>query len=221
MKVASEVRRAVELDAALGKMLGQGLVNFRATARHLQAAGVVPAGQSDAVVSALRRIRRDGRDWFGRAGDLLGQAQIDVTAPVASITIRHALQDDGQQPMELNAELLAMLAPRWHVHSPQGVRLVVPERRLEGAEARILAVPEIQIRRGLAEVAVVLAPDARRVLGILAVACQRLALDGVNIVETVDGFGQHTFLVAQEQAEIAVQALKQRRPARSNESLPI
>jgi aspartokinase len=108
-----------------------------------------------------------------------------------------------------------MLAPRWQIHSPQGVRLVVPERRLDGAEARLLALPEIQIRRGLAEVAVVLAPDARRVLGILAIACQRLALDGVNIVETVDGFGQHTFLVAEEQAETAVRALKRRRPARA------
>lgn len=207
----------MELDAALGQLLDQGLVNLRATARYLQSRGFVPAGPSDAAVSALRRLRQDRKSSVGHATDLLRQARIEVTAPVASITIRHS--EVGASPGALRSHLgpglLAALLPRWQVHSPQGVRLIIPERRLDGAEARVLAVPEVQIRRGLAEVAVILASDARRIPGILAVACQRLALEAINIVETVDGFGQHTFLVAQDQAQAAAQVLKNGARARS------
>lgn len=204
--VAAQVRQAVETHPALGQLLGQGLVNLRATARYLQEQGMVLPDQSEAVVSALRRLRGGRQGLNSRCLEILGQAEIKIHAPVASITMRHPEGSTGLS--HLDAELLALLRARWQITSPQGIRLVVPEANLAGAEARILAVPDLQLTRGLAEVALVVTPDARRLPGILAVACQRLALHGVNIIETVDGFNQHTFLVAQAQVDAAVRALK-------------
>lgn len=207
MSVAEQVRRALAQNPALSHALELGVLNLRATARHMRKNSV--RASEDAILSALRRLRADEPSVKSPTG-ILAQARILVVEPVASVTVSWR-RARGATETALDPEILRSLSPRWQVQSPDGLRLIVDEDRLDSANT-IFRLPEIQVRRNLAEIDVRLPLDARPVPGVLALACQRLASAGVNIVETVDGFGHHTFLVPREESSRASLALGGRGP---------
>lgn len=197
--IAARVRERVENDVILAGAVSRGIVNYRAAARWLVETRDWDVSEG-AVISALRRLTPSMDETFDQARDVLEQSHVNTRAQMCSVRLPgveeirrrlpefHEIVDAGQ------GEVLRVIS------SDQGFKVLLDEKNLEAVEEAIDPGLVQEVKRDLTELDVVIPPEARTTPGILALVCNKLALHGINIAETVDGVHQHILLVSSRDA---------------------
>lgn len=153
-----------------------------------------------AVISALRRLSPPGDHVFSEAREVLEASHINTRANMASIRLPHDPETQQRLPdlFEIvdpgQGEILRVIS------SDQGVKVILDEHNLSPVKQELGSIPTNDEKTGLTELSVHIPSEARETPGILALVCNKLALHGINVDETVDGVHQHILLVSSEDA---------------------
>jgi len=197
--VAKRVRRSVQNDAILSGALARGVLNYQAAARWIVETSDWEASEG-AVISALRRLDHPDRGAFAAAREVLEESHINTRSKMGSVrlagdaTVRDRLPTLFDIVEANQGEVLRVIS------SDRGFNVILDEANLALIEETFPQRTIEEVQTGLTELCVVIPPEARQTPGILALVCNRLALQEINIKESVDGVYQHVLLVATDDA---------------------
>lgn len=204
--VPAVVRHVLERDGVVAEALSRGIVNLRGLARWIIRTEDLDATE-DAVLSALRRQRRDGSDDpYAEAREILAGSHLNVRSGVTLVTAPRTktIQEKLVKLVHLvdfeKGEIL------YYTHGDSGVKIVVDRANLDDVK-NLLGKDVKKALEDLAAVSVVQPPEGLWVSGVLALMSQALALQRTNVVDAVWGFPEYTFFVEQEDTLPAYQAL--------------
>lgn len=204
MSVASAVREVLRERPHQLRALSDGVASYRALARSLKPAVEECVGEEvseDAVVSALRRTE----EIPSPSGAVLDGSRVTLRRGVGVMTVQAGLSVAGD-----------MVRTAKSVERPEVLRIVQGERKTTVvADGEDLDTVEEALGReplfredGLAEVVVTSPGEIEREPGVVAEMAARLAARGINVLEMMSCNTDTIFVVADRDAEEAVDALE-------------
>jgi aspartokinase len=165
--------------------MSQGLINNTALARYIIEEKKVDS-TLDAVSSAIRRYKLDRYDEiFSTANEIVSLGSISTKSKLANI----ALMKDTEIE-ELLPKLFSII--QFHrgdvlriIQADEAIKILVNEKNLNTVLQLFPKKKIIKIERNLAEINMHLHPEAVNTPGIIAVISNELALNDVNVMETM------------------------------------
>lgn len=207
LSLPRRVQAIFDADGVLHEVIRRGLVNYRALARWMIATHDL-AGTEDAVLSAIRRLRRNPNfDPFRSARSLLSQCHLNVRSRVCQILV--AKTDDVRRRIPQMVQFVdfskgEMLYFTW---GEAGLKVLIDESNL-GAVQNLFGNAVKGALKRLSAVTVVEPEAGLNTPGVLALMSETLALRGINVIDAVYGFPDYTFFVKDADAMRAYEALE-------------
>jgi len=185
--IVKEVWKFLDTNSTITRSMQDGLINTRALAKHIVKEKKLDASL-DAVISAIRRYELTKYDdVFGTAHKLLLQTiNISTRSKLAVLS----LQKDADIQQKL-PDLFAMIQYiRGDVlrisQANESIKLVFDMKNLTSVLALFPKSKIIHVECDVAEIDMHLHPKMQSTPGILAITATELAMNGINIVESVN-----------------------------------
>jgi len=183
--IANEVWKFLDKDPCVKRDLARGLVNIRALARYLLTEKKLDS-TPDAVISAIRRYKLSKYgDIFSTAGNIVSQSTLSTRTNLANV----ALTKDTEV-QQLLPKLFSIIHYNQGdvlriIQADESIKVLIDEKNL-GKVKELFPKSKIKkIDRNLAEINMHLHPEAVNTPGILAVTSDELAMNNVNVMETM------------------------------------
>ena len=183
--ITHKVWNFLDKDPCIKRGLAQGLINVRALARYLLEEKKVES-TLDAVISAIRRYKLSRYNKiFSIADKTVSQSTISTKTHLANVAV---IKDEEVQT------LLPKLFSIIHynqgdvlriIQADESIKILVDEKNLEKIRGLFPKKKIMKIDRNLAEINMHLHPEAVNTPGILAVTSNELAMNNVNVMETM------------------------------------
>lgn len=183
--IVHEVWKILDHDSCIKRCMSRNLINTTALARYMIKEKNVRS-TLDAVSSSIRRYEIDRySDLFSTANKIVSLGTISTKSKLANISL---IKDTEVE------ELLPKLFSIIHFHrgdvlriiqADAAIKILVNEKNLETVKKLFPEGKIIKIDRNLAELNMHLHPEAVKTPGILAVISNELAMNGVNIMESM------------------------------------
>lgn len=206
--VTRAVHTYLDGEIAAREMLAHDVLNYRAFARHL----IETQGwdvTEEAVVSALRRYPREPTSSpFSGARDLLKGSHIGTRANIWSLEFasKARVRDSLPRLFELvdpeRNELLRI------VEGDRAVKVVVSDEKVDAVLDTLSGCNLIHKIGNLVEYSISTPEEVRMTHGVLALLLATLAVNEINIRESVSGAGELLILVHDDESLKTYQVLK-------------
>ena len=179
------VWKMLDSSPSIRRCMSNGLINTTALARYLIEKKKVN-GTLDAVSSAIRRYELDRYDEiFSTANEIVSLGSISTKSKLANISL---MKDTEVE--EILPKLFSII--QFHrgdvlriIQADEAIKILVNEKNLETVENLFPKKKIIKIDRNLAEINMHLHPEAVNTPGIIAVVSNELAINDVNVMETM------------------------------------
>ena len=179
------VWKMLDSSPSIRRCMSNGLINTTALARYLIEKKKVN-GTLDAVSSAIRRYELDRYDEiFSTANEIVSLGSISTKSKLANISL---MKDTEVE--EILPKLFSII--QFHrgdvlriIQADEAIKILVNEKNLETVENLFPRKKIIKIDRNLAEINMHLHPEAVNTPGIIAVVSNELAINDVNVMETM------------------------------------
>jgi len=183
--ITHQVWKILDNSPYIKKVMSQGLVNTTALAKYLIVNKNVK-GTLDAVSSAIRRYNFDHyEDIFSNANKIVSLGEISTKSKLANISL---IKDSEVE--KILPKLFSII--QFHrgdvlriIQADEAIKILVNEKNLDTVKNLFSNKKIIKIDRNLAEINMHLHPDAVKTPGIISVISTELAINGVNIMETM------------------------------------
>jgi aspartokinase len=165
--------------------MSKGLINTTALAKYIikEKKG---DGTLDAVNSAIRRYKFDRYDEiFDTANEIVSFGELSTRSKLANIAV---IKDAEIQ--ELLPKIFSIIQYNRGdvlriIQADEAIKILVNEKNLEKVKNLFPKKKIIKIDRNLAEINMHLHPEAVKTPGIIAVISNELAMNGINVMETM------------------------------------
>jgi len=185
--IVKDVWRFLDSSPHITRMIQNGFINTRALAKHIIKEKKFNASL-DAVISAIRRYELTKYDdVFGAAHKILYQTvNISTRSKLAVLSLQKEADIQRKLP-----ELFAMIQYiRGDVlrisQANESIKLVFDMKNLDNVLALFPKSKIINVECDVAEINMLLHPKMQTTPGILAITSTELAINGINIVESVN-----------------------------------
>jgi aspartokinase len=179
--------------------MDMGLINIRALADYIITEEKVD-GTIDAVISALRRYEPDGHEEiYANAQKIIGKIiSISTRSKIISISL---VKDSKIQ------QLLPQLFSIIHYNrgdvlriaqADESIKILIDGRNLEKIQKLIPKELIKGVEKNLAEINVHQHPDTIYTPGVIAIISNDLAMNNINIIETVSCFPEWIWIVEEK-----------------------
>ena len=183
--VTHEVWKVIDNDPSIRRCMGYGLINTTALAKYIINRKKIE-GTLEAVSSAIRRYKFDRYDdVFTTANDIVSLGELSTKSKLANIAL---IKDTEVE--ELLPKLFSVI--QFHrgdvlriIQADAAIKILVNEKNLETVQNLFPKKKIIKIDRNLAEINMHLHPDAVNTPGIIAVISNELAMNDVNVMESM------------------------------------
>jgi len=183
--IVQQVWKILDKNPSIKREMSRGLINNRALAKYLIKEYELSA-TLDAVISAIRRYNLKKYDEiFKNANKIISQTAISTKSKLANIAV---IKDEEIQ------NLLPKLFSIIHynrgdvlriIQSDESIKILVDEKNLEKVKSIFPKIKIIKIDKNLAEINMHLHPEAVNTQGIIAVSSNELAMNSINVMETM------------------------------------
>jgi len=180
-----EVWKALENNPSIRLCMSQGLINTTALAKYIIKEKKID-GTLEAVSSAIRRYKFDRYDEiFDTANRIVSLGELSTRSKLANIAV---IKDAEIQ--ELLPKIFSIIQYNRGdvlriIQADEAIKILVNEKNLEKVKSFFPKNKIIKIDRNLAEINMHLHPEAVKTPGIISVISSELAMDGVNIMESM------------------------------------
>jgi len=203
---AEAVRKAIERDGSIRIGLARGLINARALARYIQAE-THNRYTFEALLSAIRRYPiKESAAKRVNVGKMM--RKLSMKNEIAVATIRNS-PELPTKFAQFSKEVDYGRGETFRVISgPESVFVVVDSKNLTKITSMVSKSDVVMTLDNLAEIVSAESEDALEILGVLAGQTAELAINGINLVACVAPVTSAIFVVREEDAMRAYQALR-------------
>jgi aspartokinase len=183
--IVHEVWKILDTSPDIRKNLSRGLINHSALARYIIEKNNINA-TLDAVISAIRRYKLDRFDeLFDAANKMIGASSFSTKSNLANLSV---IKDAEIQ------KILPKLFSLIHynrgdvlriIQADESIKILVDEKNLEKVTSLFPKDKILKKDKNLAEINMHLHPEAVNTPGLIAIASNELAMNGINIMETM------------------------------------
>jgi len=192
------VWKILDNSPCIRRVMNRDLVNTTALAKHLISEHKINA-TLDAVSSAIRRYKSDPyNDIYNRANNVISLGGISTKSKLANISL---IKDTEVE--EILPKLFSVI--QFHrgdvlriIQADEAIKILVNEKNLDTVKKLFPEKKVIKIDRNLAEINMHLHPEAVKTPGIIAVISNELAINGVNVMETMSCVPEMLFFVEEK-----------------------
>ncbi len=183
--IVHQVWKILDNSPCIRRDMSKGLINTTALAKYFITEKKIE-GTLDGISSAIRRYEFDRYDnVFTTANEIVGLGEISTRSKLANVAV---IKDTEIQ------QLLPKLFSLIHynrgdvlriIQADEAIKILVNEKNLEKIKKLFPKDKIIKIDRNLAEINMHLHPKAVNTPGIIAVISSELAMNGVNVMESM------------------------------------
>ena len=179
------VWKMLDNSPSIRRCMSQGLINTTALAKYIIKEKKID-GTLDAVSSAIRRYKFDRYDEiFDTANKIVSFGELSSRSKLANIAV---IKDAEIQ--ELLPRIFSIIQYNRGdvlriIQADEAIKILVNEKNLEKVKDLFPKKKIIKIDRNLAEINMHLHPEAVKTPGIIAVISNELAMNGVNVMESM------------------------------------
>ena len=206
--IVRKVWKILDNSPCMRMDISRGVINSRALAKYIIKEKKLDA-TVDAVISAIRRYNSDHHEKiFENAYKVMVQS---ITITTKNPLVNIALTKDTEI-QKLLPKLFAVINYEHGdvlriIQADQSIKILVDEKNLEKVKPLFPENKIIKIYRNLAEINVHMHPDAKYTPGILAITSNELAINGINVLETMTCISELLWFVEEKDLLKAYNAL--------------
>jgi len=199
-----EIQKIVERCPCIKKCMYYNLINTRALAKYIIEENQINA-TLDAVISALRRYDPNGHsEIYANAHRVIGKI-ITISTRSKLMSISVTKDSDIQQ-------ILPQMFTIIHynrgdvlriVQADESIKILIDEKNLEKVEQIIPTHKIIGMDKNLAEINVHQHPDTKYTPGVMATISNDLAMNNINVIETISCFPEWIWIIEEKDLLIA------------------
>lgn len=183
--IVHEVWKILDNSPSIRENLGRELINHSALARYLIEKNQIN-GTLDAVISAIRRYKIDrDEDLFNKAKKLINKSSLSTKSKLANINIIKDSEIQEKIPKLFSVINYNRGDTLRIIQADESIKILIDEKNLEEVTSLFPKDKIIKIDRNLAEINMHCHPEAVNTPGILAITSSELAMNGVNVMETM------------------------------------
>jgi aspartokinase len=198
--IAHEVWKIIENSPSIKKEMSRGLINQTALARYIIKEKKLNATM-DAVSSAIRRYQVDRyEDIFKKANEIIKKASLSTKTKLANVAIIKDTETQKLLPQLFNivnynrGEVLRI------IQADESIKILVDEKNLDKVKKLFSKDKIIKIDENLSEINLHLPPEGVITPGIIAVSTSELAMNKINVVETISCVPELLWFVKEKDA---------------------
>ena len=205
--IADQVWKILDTSPCIRRDLTRGLINARALAKYLMKEHKMDT-TLDAVVSAIRRYNLERySDIFSTASKILTQTIISTKSRLANISLIKDSEVQNLLPKLFSVIYYNRGDVLRVIQADESLKILVDEKNLEKVTNLFPKDKIIKIETGIAEINMHLHPEAVNTPGVSAIIANELAMNGINIMETISCVPEMLFFISDEQILKAHQVL--------------
>lgn len=196
--IMHEVWKILDTSPSIQREMSRGLINHSALARYIIEEKKVDAN-IDAVISAIRRYKIDHYEkLFNTANSIICQSAISTKSKLANISIIKDTETQKMLPKLFDVINYNRGDALRIIQADESIKILVNEKNLENIKKLFSNDKIIKIDENLGEINMHLHPEAVNTPGIIAVVSNELAMNGINIMETISCVPELLWFVKEE-----------------------
>jgi len=183
--IAHMVWKELDNDTSIRRCMSKGLINTTSLARYLIKNKKVD-GTLDAVSSAIRRYKQERYDEiFDTANKIVSFGEISTRSKLANIAVIKDAEIQEILPKVFSIIQFNRGDVLRIIQADEAIKILVNEKNFEKVRDLFPKKKIIKIDKNLAELNMHLHPEAVKTPGIIAVISNELALNSINIMESM------------------------------------
>jgi len=183
--VVHKVWEILDNSPHIRRCMSEGLINNTALARYLISNKKV-AGTLDAVSSAIRRYELDHyNEIFTTANKIVSLGEISTKSKLANIALIKDTEVEKLLPKLFSIIHFQRGDVLRIIQADEAIKILVNEKNLKTVLQLFPKKKIIKIDRNLAEINMHLHPEAVNTPGIIAIISNELAINEINVMETM------------------------------------
>lgn len=202
------IHKILDQNPAIRVNMSRGLINIRALAKYIIKERKIDASL-DAVISAIRRYKIDSYNHIFENALNLIKKSLSIST-MSSLAIITATKDDEIQ--KLLPKLFSIIRYSQGnvlriIQANESIKIIIDEKNLEKI-LELFPRESIQdVEKHLAEINLRVHSDTKYTLGVSAIISNELAINGINIIETMSCFPEALWFIDEKSLLKAYSAL--------------
>ena len=197
--IAEQVNTFLDNDFVIRRCLSKNIVSLRALSRQAIRELSLKESNLDAVVSAIRRYKKTGREESSeKLKKLFSKLSVKTRSNVVDITLqksKRSVENTGKLNSIVDIEKGEMLIA---IQSEQSITIIIDEKNLEKFAGISNKSDFISVDKKLVAINLQFAEDARSAKNIIAVVSSSFSAEGINIVEIMSSAPELIIIIKKE-----------------------
>lgn len=184
--ISDKVGRFLDNDFVIRKCLFRNILSLRALSRHIIKRLELKEGNLDAVISAIRRYKKTGKEESGeKLRKLFLKIAIKTRSNIADIRVqknKRSVESISRLNSVVDIEKGEIIRI---IQAEQSITIILDEKNLDKFYS-IFSKPDcISLDKGLVEINLQFTEEAQNIRGIVALVTSSLNAEDINIVEVM------------------------------------
>src|SRR3989344_2320331 len=182
--IAEQVKFCLDSDFAIKKCLSKNIVSFRALARHLIENLDLKEKNIHAVISAIRRYKKTGKDESEKnLKKLFSKISVKTRSDIADLRVsknKRSVESISKLNSVVDIEKGEIIRV---IQAEQSITIIIDDKNMEKFYNFFNKNDVISVDKKLVEINLQFTEEAQDIKGIVALVASSLNSEGVNIVE--------------------------------------
>ena len=197
--ITEQVKGFLDNDFIVRKCLFKNIVSLRALARHIILKVGLKDSNLDAVISAIRRYKREERDESDATlKKLFQKLKVTTRSNIVGIQVqktRKNLESISQLNSMIGIEKGEIIRV---IQAEQSITLIIDDKNLDKFNNIFNKEVYISMTKNLVEVNLQFTEEAQNIKGIVSIVSSSLNAEGINIVEIMSSAPELLLMVKKE-----------------------
>lgn len=197
--ISNKVNSFLDNDFIVRKSLSKGIVSFRALSRHIIKKLELKEKNLDAVISAIRRYKRDKKEEIDdKLEKLFSKISIKTRSDIVDIRV----QKNKKSVEKISKLNYAVDVEKGEViriiQAEQSITIIIDNKNFEKFSSIFSKDDIVSLDKNLVEVNLQFTEEAQNVKGIVALVTSSLNAEGINIVEIMSSAPELLIILKKE-----------------------
>ncbi len=196
--ITEQVKGFLGNDFIIRKCLLKNIVSLRALARHIIQKLGLKDRNLDAVISAIRRYKREEKDESGTAKKAFQKLKVTTRSSIIDVQVqktRKNLESISRLNSIIDIEKGEIIRV---IQAEQSIAIIIDDKNLAKFHEIFNKESYISITKNLVEVNLQFTEEAQNVKGIVSIVSSSLNAEGINIAEIMSSAPELLIMVRKE-----------------------
>lgn len=196
--ITEQVKGFLDNDFIVKKCLFKNIVSLRALSRHIIQKIGLKDGNLDAVISAIRRYKREEKDESDTARKVFQKIKVTTRSSIIDVQVqktRKNLENISRLNSMIGIEKGEIIRV---IQAEQSITMIIDDKNLDKFKEIFNKESYISLTKNLVEVNLQFSEDAQNIKGIVSIVSSSLNAEGINIVEIMSSAPELLLMVKKE-----------------------